>query len=240
MNLVAFHGFLGSSEDFQKFEDLLEIKNIWKPDLFGQDQFLLRQGFDDFVSQAQREIAKRFGFGESHSVSRPHLLGYSLGGRLALHLALHAPDHFDKVVLLSTHPGIFEPSQKKDRQEWEEGWLESLIQDSFEDFWWKWQNQPLFAHDELSHSPKFDLDKKTLKSALSSFSNTRHQFTLDDLKKLSKKLIWVSGEKDLKFQSLMEKVRALRPADEFLTVPQAGHRLIARKDLTWLSALFSS
>lgn len=234
MNLVALHGFLGHSKDFSKLVEKLNPETSWCPDLFGDDQIFLQGGFEGWTTKALQFIEE--------NLSQPvDLIGYSLGGRLALHLVIKKPQLFNKVILLSTHPGIFDSKEQIQRKSWEDEWVKKLDTSSFEAFISHWNQQKLF---EGETSERFlrenDFSRAALQKALTDFSNTAHQFSLDDLKNLEKSLIWVIGENDQKFVEVTKSLQQLRDSfDQFKVVPNAGHRLVAEKEQAWLYELFS-
>jgi len=76
------------------------------------------------------------------------IVGYSMGGRLALYLAIHHPDRFTRVVLESASPGIRNEEERQQREQHDRALanrLESLSPELFSDFVMEWYNQPLFA-----------------------------------------------------------------------------------------------
>lgn len=234
MRLIALHGFLGSSKDFTPLINELHAEDQWIPSLFGDDKRFLSKDFRQWTEMALAYIEERF---RDEPVT---LVGYSLGGRLALHLVMAKPELFDQVVLLSTHPGIFDSRQVEARRQWEREWTESFATLPMDQAISKWLAQSLFSQDEEREIESDHFDRKTLIRAFENFSNTKHLFTPKDLQTLRKKLTWAFGELDLKFLKIKEELEELRASqDQFVVVPEAGHRLIARKDLTWLYPFFS-
>ena len=75
------------------------------------------------------------------------LCGYSMGGRIALHVALAAPERVRRLVLVSTSAGIEQPAQRAARREADAELARQLEQEPFEDFIERWRTQPLFAHE---------------------------------------------------------------------------------------------
>ena len=58
----------------------------------------------------------------------PHLLaGYSLGGRLALHVLLDRPALWSQVLLLSTHPGLTTEAERPPRLAHDLAWQERCL-----------------------------------------------------------------------------------------------------------------
>jgi 2-succinyl-6-hydroxy-2,4-cyclohexadiene-1-carboxylate synthase len=90
-SLLLLHGFMGSSADFRPaISTLAQYFHCICVDLPGHGQTLIDD--HDFVSTAEQILAI--------APDNCYLLGYSLGGRLALYLALHYPDHWQKVILV--------------------------------------------------------------------------------------------------------------------------------------------
>lgn len=76
------------------------------------------------------------------------LCGYSMGARIALHVALTHPERVSRLVLVGVNPGIEDPAQRSQRLEADLGlarWLEQ--ENDMETFVTRWRAQPLFARD---------------------------------------------------------------------------------------------
>jgi len=235
MNLIALHGFLGQAQDFKPLVDSLNPEWALVPDLFGEDLNFLGSDFENFTRQILERVS-------DEKVEGPiDLVGYSLGGRLALHLVIAKPELFGKVILLSTHPGVSAPEEVQKNRHTEDEWVQKIVGGPWENFVDAWMAQPVFKNDEKRNPEEENFDEKTLIKALTAFSKTRHHFTQEQLLQLKHPLTWVCGEKDEKYRRLaQETAEKRRGLDEVIVLPGKGHRLIADKDLSWLSALFSS
>ena len=73
------------------------------------------------------------------------LVGYSMGGRLALYLALHFPQYFRKVVLESASPGLKTAAQRTQRINQDFTLAQQLESTDFQLFLTRWYDNPLFA-----------------------------------------------------------------------------------------------
>jgi 2-succinyl-6-hydroxy-2,4-cyclohexadiene-1-carboxylate synthase len=78
-------------------------------------------------------------------LGRPHLLGYSMGGRAALAAALAHPKSFSSLVLVGATPGIADPALRKARIASDEALANRIERDGVEDFVDRWMALPIFA-----------------------------------------------------------------------------------------------
>ena len=79
--------------------------------------------------------------------ARFDLCGYSMGGRIALHVALAARERVRRLVLVSTSAGIEDAAERARRRETDRALADRLEGEPLEDFVARWRTQPLFADD---------------------------------------------------------------------------------------------
>ena len=131
------HGFLGIKEDWLP---------MWH--YFSQSYFCLACDLPahagsadisyDFFSSLSQEITRLF--------SVPlRLIGYSMGGRIALQLAQMHPSLYSHLILLSAHPGITDEREKTARLAKDQEWIAKLNTLDMATFLHHWYDQPLFA-----------------------------------------------------------------------------------------------
>ncbi|MEB3329382.1 MAG: alpha/beta fold hydrolase [Candidatus Sericytochromatia bacterium] len=156
------------------------------------------------------------------------VLGYSLGGRLALHLALHAP--LAGLVVVGASPGLREAAARADRLAADRRWIARLA-DGLPAFWAAWDQQPVFATrlDRPSFDrafPDFVRGEQApagLAAAMAAFGLGRMAPLHDRLRALATPTVVVAGERDEKFLALGRDLAAALPAATFLPAPGAGH-----------------
>lgn len=128
------------------------------------------------------------------------LIGYSMGGRLALEIAVQNSFELRKVILVSTHPGL-EPEERENRRVWESGVLLKMRTLSPLEFSAYWNALPLFQSSTLEPgmSKEFLLQSAELfeRYLLSDRPNYLHL-----LSQKAPKIVWITGEKDKKYQEL--------------------------------------
>jgi 2-succinyl-6-hydroxy-2,4-cyclohexadiene-1-carboxylate synthase len=191
-NLIFLHGFLGAKEDWtQVCEALNPFANCVTLDLPITANYL----------QELHDKIKAF--------SSPILVGYSMGGRIALQLALH--HGYEHLILLCAHPGIHDEAERRARLEKDNVWIEKLRTLPFRAFLEEWYAQPLF------NSLKNNLP--LLQQIIQKRSNQDPERIAKMLKQLSparmpachcfpKDTLFLYGEKDEKFKALSQTLPA--------------------------------
>lgn len=173
------------------------------------------------------------------------LVGYSMGGRLALHAALREPDRLGALVLVGVSAGIEDHREREDRRRSDESLAEWMERRSIEEVVERWEGQPVFESqpDELrawqrpgrlSHEPGL------LAQLLRSAGQGALEPVWDRLHTLRCPVLLTAGEQDRRYASA-----ARRMADELGTarvelLPDAGHapQLEAPREFTDLLAEF--
>ena len=98
--VILLHGFTGSGQSWQAIRPALsEQFQVITPDIVGHDKAAIPQ---DIVSYQMAQAAKTI---LSSTKDKFHLLGYSMGGRLALYIALYYPHRVKSLILESASPG---------------------------------------------------------------------------------------------------------------------------------------
>jgi len=205
----SLHGFLGAPGDWS----LLDHATTW--DLFSNDS----------LSNDSLESWARW-FNAQHQIGPPKLLmGYSLGGRLALHALIQNPSAWSGAVIISTHPGLQFLPERQMRLEHDHQWAKRFITDPWDQLINDWNQQSVFDADQplVLNEQNFDrtkLYRMMTQWSLGTQSNLRSQIADLDLP-----ILWVSGENDVKFRKLAEGVTLSHPHSKFWIAPQVGHRV---------------
>jgi 2-succinyl-6-hydroxy-2,4-cyclohexadiene-1-carboxylate synthase len=154
------------------------------------------------------------------------LVGYSLGGRLALRAALREPARYAGLVTAGATAGIEEGrSERAAADEKLAAWMERA---SIEDVVGVWERQPLFADQSetlveaqrpgrLSHSPP------DLASLLRSAGQGALEPVWDDLPGLDLPLLAIAGERDEPYAEAARRIATAVPRGRFELVENAGH-----------------
>ena len=167
---------------------------------------------------------------------RATYVGYSMGGRLALRLAIDRPDLVERLVLLGATAGIDDPDERTARRAADHALAARIEADGVDAFLDRWLAQPLFA--DLSPTPE-DLAARRTNSTAGLASSLRLAGTgtmdppwWDDLARIDAPTLVLAGEHDAKFSAVGHRLVAAigtgagagrRPLARFAPVAGAGH-----------------
>lgn len=155
------------------------------------------------------------------------LIGYSMGGRVALMFAACYPERIKKLIILSAHPGLEKDVERKKRALWENEWLAVMERESQENFLEKWYSQPLFA--SLRLSPRFpSILERRKKACLSKAKILFDRYRLSTQPNLWPHLphlpvTFIYGKDDQKYQSIYSRLNSLGVACHLVEGGHAFH-----------------
>jgi len=153
-------------------------------------------------------------------------VGYSMGGRVALHAALAAPDRVRALVLIGATAGIDDPDERAVRRTADEQLAARIEQIGVEAFLGEWLRNPLFAGLSAEAADLDDRLRNTgagLAASLRSTGTGTQQPLWDRLDEIAVPVLVLAGEHDAKFRALGERLVAGIPSATFVVVPDAGH-----------------
>jgi 2-succinyl-6-hydroxy-2,4-cyclohexadiene-1-carboxylate synthase len=150
--------------------------------------------------------------------ARFDLVGYSLGARLALHLALAHPGRVNRLVLIGCAPYVPDP---RARIEDDERWARLLEADGLDAFYPQWDARPIFASRRRLVRPAHVATD--LAQALRAFSPGRQDDLRPRLAEIQAPSLWLAGEHDAKFVQLAHECAPACRRGQAATVPGCGH-----------------
>jgi 2-succinyl-6-hydroxy-2,4-cyclohexadiene-1-carboxylate synthase len=158
------------------------------------------------------------------------LCGYSLGGRVALHVALAARERVERLVLVSATAGIEDDEERAGRRASDRRLAEELENGPFEGFVERWSAQPLFAEDPprvvaLARADQRRNRPGALAAVLRGIGTGEMQPLWGRLSELTMPVTVLMGARDAKFPALGERMVDLLP-DAELKILAGGHRLL--------------
>ncbi len=166
------------------------------------------------------------------------LVGYSMGGRIALSLAAEAPKKFAGLVLIGSHPGIPD-DQKPMRRAFEAQWLKVFRTLPKEKALELWYAQKMFdnlrTHAAYSSMLKRRLETPTSHDLLKTYSLADQPNYFDKLPDLP--ITYIYGEKDRKYANIAKRLKEKYPRISLAGIEDCGHAVHLEKSATLASFL---
>ena len=138
-------------------------------------------------------------------------VGYSMGGRLALHAAVRHPDAVTALVLVGATAGLDTDDERRARRDADETLARDLERDGLDAFLERWLANPLFATLPPDAAGVDDRRTNTVDGLAASLrlTGTGTQRPLwGDLADLAMPVLLVAGERDEKFTALAHRLEA--------------------------------
>ncbi|GAB5521111.1 MAG: 2-succinyl-6-hydroxy-2,4-cyclohexadiene-1-carboxylate synthase [Rhodothermales bacterium] len=220
---VWLHGFMGSGTDWSDVVDVLRGEHV-AVDLPGHGANIGLSGDAYTMAGAAAQLISQL---DARGWTEVNLVGYSMGGRLALYLALHHPERIRHLVLVSASPGLRTESERTARRA-VDAERARAIETDFGTFLDRWYTLPVFASlpDEVAAiqiERKRANDPHELAKSLR-FMGTGSQPSLwSRLPELTVPTTIVVGELDPKFVQIAEAMQAATQEAEVWPMPGAGH-----------------
>lgn len=222
-SVVLLHGFSGTRRAWDGVIELLDGER-YRPlalDLPGHGDASDAQQpitFDGCTQAALAAAPERF-----------TLCGYSLGGRVALHVALAAPHRVSRLVLVSSSAGIEDPLERAARREADSQLAQDLEGEPFEQFIERWRSQPLFAGEPPAVGQLAQTDQRrnrphALAAVLRGLGAGAMEPLWGRLSELHVPVTVIVGERDAKYVSIGQRM-VEELADARLLVVEGGHGL---------------
>lgn len=169
------------------------------------------------------------------------LIGYSMGGRIALHVASRRPDLVSRLVLESASPGLPSERERAMRIASDTELAERILTDGIEAFVDMWEGLPIFAsRKRLAPPVKAALrarslrnDPRSLAAALQGFGTGTLPSLWEHLPRIEVPTLLIAGELDAKFVAIGERMSALLPNGRLVVVPGAGHTVHLERPDAW-------
>ncbi len=172
--IVALHGFLGSPADFR----VLLLPYFLAPNLFA------------IAPGPTQAWVRRFNqYSPDHSI----LLGYSMGGRIALALALAAPTKYRALIVLAANPGLPCESARYERRANDALWARRFLTLPWNEVIDLWNQQPVLRSTVERQLSEHSFCRKTLAQYLHYFSLGQQECLTAKINQLDLPILWLAS-----------------------------------------------
>jgi len=243
--VVLLHGFSGSSEDWGPLAASLagEGYSLHAIDLPGHGATAIPTEARRFgpveTARDLSAIAGSLGLGSAHWV------GYSMGGRIALHLALADSLRMASLTLESTSPGIAGAEERAARRDEDDALAERIETRGIAWFAEHWESLPLFGSQAaLPEETRDALRARRLRNRAGGLAGSLRGAGQGSQVDLTPRLesiqcpaLLLTGALDPKYAALSKRMAAAIPGAEHVTIPGAGHNVHLEKPEAFARAL---
>lgn len=230
--VVLLHGFTGSTKTWHHVIKQLPLDvRIIAVDLIGHGQSASPQHVTPYSMEAQvNQLEALF---EALQLQTFHLLGYSMGGRVALSYAMQFPNRIEQLLLESASPGLMLSEERAARKLADDALAQKIMQNGVQSFVDKWENIPLFATQKrLAPEVQQEIRNERLSQQAIGLANSLRGMgtgvmpTLwNKLATLTMPVTLMTGALDMKFVQLNEQMAMKLPQAKHITIPAVGHAI---------------
>ncbi|KAL4185626.1 hypothetical protein AMTRI_Chr10g231600 [Amborella trichopoda] len=234
--VIFLHGFLGTGEDWVPIMKALSTSSrCISIDLPGHGKSQIQR-----ISKNGRPQGLAFSFEEFvevllkliHEIApeRVVLVGYSMGARIALYMALQCGEKIAGAVIISGSPGIKDPELRRIRAAQDDAKADYLVAHGLKSFLKSWYSGELWlslrCHPHFERTTRRRMqhgDIDALARALSALSVGRQPPMWEEMKTCKRPLLLIVGEKDKKFKRIAQQMKTGEISRRTVEVPKCGH-----------------
>jgi 2-succinyl-6-hydroxy-2,4-cyclohexadiene-1-carboxylate synthase len=153
-------------------------------------------------------------------------VGYSMGGRVALHIAVAASGPVERLVLIGATPGLVDDVERAERRRADQARAERIEEIGVEAFLDEWLAAPLFA--TLPPDPEGLAHRRRntaagLAHSLRTGGSGAQRSLWDELDRITIPVLVLAGSLDTKFTAIGQEMADRLPAATFAAIDGAGH-----------------
>jgi 2-succinyl-6-hydroxy-2,4-cyclohexadiene-1-carboxylate synthase len=218
--IVLLHGFTHTGASWERVQTALgERYRALGPDI---------RGHGSACDRRPVTLAAVIGDIAALAPERFTLAGYSMGGRIALHVALALPARVQRLILIGASPGIADPAERSARRRADERLAERIEDSSVDQFARRWATTPVLAGQPPDvaaavHADRLRSAAEGLARALRGLGTGALPSLWGRLGELGMPVALVAGERDQKFSAIAELMAAEIELAEVSIIPGAGH-----------------
>ncbi len=228
--LLLLHGFTGAAATWRPFRDAWPGVRQLAADLPGHGRSLGSPG-SPVAADIASTIDALLRAMDDRGVAEFALLGYSLGGRVALRLALRAPERVSALIVVSASPGIADATARASRRAGDRALADRIEREGVPAFVDHWQSLPIWGSQRrLPAAARAALRAQRLRNDASGLAASLRAAgagvdppVLDALGGLRRPALLAAGALDPAYCDHAEAMAERLPDGRVAIVPDAGH-----------------
>lgn len=233
--IVLLHGFSGDVHTWTWIQNALaKTYQVVALDILGHGKTDSPKDHTRYqmeeVIQDLREIFQKL------NLTDVYLLGYSMGGRLALAFSLAYPEKVKHLILESSSPGLKTDAKRRERKAHDEWLARNILENGMAWFVAYWRDVPIFSSTSLNDKEKearlerfYTQQKKAspigLANSLFGMGTGMQESYWNQLAQISFQTTLICGTNDEKFCTINKDMQKHIPNAEIFFIDDAGHRV---------------
>jgi 2-succinyl-6-hydroxy-2,4-cyclohexadiene-1-carboxylate synthase len=233
--LIMFHGFTGRGANWLPFCSTLgKGSTLIMPDIIGHGLTAAPQDDESLHRYSMESVAHDFlTMIDQLGYEKVDILGYSMGGRLALSMAVLFPDRVRKLILESASPGLKTEGERQERNLADKKLGQFMHEKGMETFVDYWENLSLFeSQKSLAREKRSAIRKQRLMNSpiqlrknLINMGTGNQPSYWGRLDEIQAEVLMIVGGLDLKFCRIAEDMQKTLKKGKIYQVKQCGHAI---------------
>jgi 2-succinyl-6-hydroxy-2,4-cyclohexadiene-1-carboxylate synthase len=242
--IVFLHGFTGSTASWCEISKLLKGKyRTVAVDLTGHGKSSIPEDVDRYsMDQQVEDLEALFA---ALSLNQFIMVGYSMGGRVALAYTARYPDRILSLILESSSPGLKTENERMERKAADSRLADRILTDGLPIFVDFWESIPLFASQKSLASEKrltvrkerLDQSEIGLANSLQGIGTGSQDSYWGSLGTINLPVLLITGELDTKFVNISREMQRFFPNVSHETIEHAGHAIHVEKPDTFATMI---
>ncbi|HDR8061450.1 2-succinyl-6-hydroxy-2,4-cyclohexadiene-1-carboxylate synthase [Bacillus thuringiensis] len=230
--LLLLHGFTGSMETWRSFiPSWSEQFQVIVVDLVGHGKTESPEDVTHYdIRNAAVQMKELLDY---LHIEKAHILGYSMGGRLAITLACLYPEYVHSLLLENCTAGLENEVDRKERREKDDRLADKIEREGIESFVSMWENIPLFETQkrlaenvqEAVRKERLANNPKGLANSLRGMGTGAQPSWWKELHNLKIPVLLMNGEYDEKFFRILKNIEKSVSNAKFVKIDGAGHAI---------------
>ncbi|MGE6540067.1 2-succinyl-6-hydroxy-2,4-cyclohexadiene-1-carboxylate synthase [Bacillus luti] len=230
--LLLLHGFTGSMETWRSFiPSWSEQFQIILVDLVGHGK---TESPEDVTHYDIKNVALQMKeLLDYLHIDKAHILGYSMGGRLAITTACLYPEYVHSLILENCTAGLESEEEREERREKDEQLANKIEREGIKNFVSMWENIPLFETQkrlaqnvqESVRNERLANNPKGLANSLRGMGTGAQPSWWNELESFKMPVLLLNGEHDEKFFCILKNIKKCVSDAKFVKIDGAGHAI---------------